>query len=129
MNVMSCRSATSHPCDVWRRDDRSLGTVAALLHSVVESPCTIACPLCVTSRPAPYCCRPVMSISCMHLMLHIRHVWMSCTHLMRCLLHVSSEIMMILMSGILGTHDHASEAGGPIRVSRPAEYFPFACGP
>jgi hypothetical protein len=54
----------------------------------------------------------------MHLMLPICHVWLSCTHLMRCLLHVPSEVMMIMMSGVLGMHKHASEAGGPGRVSR-----------
>jgi hypothetical protein len=48
---------------------------------------------------------------------------------MRYLLRVPGEIMMSLMSGALGTCGHASEAGGPDRVSRPAEYFPFACGP
>jgi hypothetical protein len=48
---------------------------------------------------------------------------------MRCLLHVPGEVMMSLMSGILGTHGHASEVGGPSRVSRPAEYFHFVCGP
>jgi hypothetical protein len=68
-------------------------------------------------------------MSYMHLMLPIRLVWMSYTHLMRCLLHVPGEIMMNLMSGVSGMHGHASEVGGPNRVSRPAEYFLFACGP
>jgi hypothetical protein len=31
-------------------------------------------------------------------------------HLMRCLLRVSGEAMMSLMSGVLGMHGHASEA-------------------
>jgi hypothetical protein len=31
---------------------------------------------------------------------------------MCCLLHVSSEAMMILMSGALGTHGHASKVEG-----------------
>jgi hypothetical protein len=47
----------------------------------------------------------------------------------RCLLRVPGEVMMSLMSGPLGTCGHASEAGGPDRVSRLAEYFSFACGP
>jgi hypothetical protein len=50
-------------------------------------------------------------------------------HLMCYLLHVLGEVMMSLLSGILGTHGHASETGGPGQVSRPAEYSPFPCGP
>jgi hypothetical protein len=42
--------------------------------------------LCVTSRPAPYYHRLAVSMSCMYLMLLIRRVWLSCTHLMCCLL-------------------------------------------
>jgi hypothetical protein len=61
-------------------------------------------------------------------MLLIYHVWLSCTHLIRCLLRVPSEVMMSLMSGVSETHGHASEVDGPNRVSRPVEYFPFACG-
>jgi hypothetical protein len=128
MNAMSCCSTTLRSYAVWRRDDGSPNTVAALLHSVVKSPCTVAYPLCVTSRLAPYYHRPAVSISCTHLMLPIRHIWLSCMHLMHCLLPVPDEVMMRLMSGILRTHGHASEAGGSDRVSRPAEYFPFACG-
>jgi hypothetical protein len=64
----------------------------------------------------------------MHLMLHIHLAWLSCTHLMHCLLHVSDEVMMSLMSDVLGTHEHTSEVGGSGRVSKPAEYSPFACG-
>jgi hypothetical protein len=51
-------------------------------------------------------------------MLPIRRVWLSCMHLMHYLLRVPGEVMMILMSVILGTHEHASEAGGPSQVSR-----------
>jgi hypothetical protein len=126
---MSCRSTTSCPCAVWRQVDGSTGTVAALLHNVIESPYTIVCSLCVTSRLAPYCRRPAVSMSCTHLMQHICCIWLSCTHLMRCLLRVPGEVMMSLMSGVLGKHGHTSEAGGLDRVSRSAEYFPFACGP
>jgi hypothetical protein len=126
---MPCRSTTSRPRAVWRRVDGSPGTIAALLHSAIESPCTVACPLCVTSRLTLYYHRLVVSMSCTHLMLPIRCVWLSCMHLMHCLLRVSGKVMMSLMSGILGRHGHFSEAGGPNRVSRPAEYFSFACGP
>jgi hypothetical protein len=126
---MSYRSATSRPCTVWRRVDGSPDTVAALLHSTIESPCTVACSLCETSRLAPYCHRLVVSMSCTYLMLPIRCVWLSYTYLMRCLLHVDGEVMMSLMSGVLEMHGHASKAGGPSWVSRSAEYFPFACGP
>jgi hypothetical protein len=42
MNAMSYRSATSRQCAVWRQVDGSPGTVAALLHSENESPCTVA---------------------------------------------------------------------------------------
>jgi hypothetical protein len=128
MNAMSCRSATSHPCTIWHRVDGSPVTVAALLHSTIEPPCSVVCPLCVTSRPTPYCPRLDVPMSCMHLMLPIHRVWLSCTHLMCCLLHVPGEVMMSLMSGILGTYGHTSEASGPNQVSRSAKYFPFACG-
>jgi hypothetical protein len=73
---MSCRSGTSCPCGVWHRVDGSPGTVVALLHSGVESPYTVACPLHVTSRSASYCRCPSMSMFCMHLMLTIRRVWL-----------------------------------------------------
>jgi hypothetical protein len=112
MNTMSCRSATSRPCVVWRRVDGSPDTVTALLHSDSESPCTIVASFCVTSRHALHCCRLPVSMSCTHLMLLIRHVWLPCTHLMRFLLCVSDEVMMSLMSGVLGTHGHTSEVGG-----------------
>jgi hypothetical protein len=64
----------------------------------------------------------------MHLMLHIHLAWLSCTHLMHCLLRVPDEVMMSLMSDVLGMHEHASEVGGFGRVSKLAEYSPFACG-
>jgi hypothetical protein len=73
---MSYRSDTSHPCVVWHRVDRSPSTVAASLHSGVESPYTVACPLCVTNRSVPYCRCPVVSMSCTHLILAIRRVWL-----------------------------------------------------
>jgi hypothetical protein len=129
MNVMSCRYATSRPSTVCRRDDRSPSTIAALLHSIIKSPYTITCPLCVASRPALYYHHPVVSMSYTHLMLPIHHIWLSYTHLMLCLLRVAGEVMMRLMSSVLGMHGHASKACGSGRVSRPTEYFPFACGP
>jgi hypothetical protein len=73
---MSCRYATSHPCMVWHWVDGSLGTVVVLLHRGVESPCTVAYPLRVTSRYVLYCCHPIVSMSYMHLMLVVRHVWL-----------------------------------------------------
>jgi hypothetical protein len=109
------------PGTVWHRVDRSPETVAALLHIIIESPCTVACPLCVTSRPTPYYHRPDVSISCTLLMLPIRHIWLSCMHLMRYLLCVPGEVMMSPMSGVLGMHGHTSEAGEPSQVGRPAE--------
>jgi hypothetical protein len=81
---MSYRSAMSRPCVVWRRVDGSSDTVAALLHSAIESSCTIVCPLCVTGRPALYYHRLAVSMSCMHLM--------------HCLLYVPGVVMMSLMS-------------------------------
>jgi hypothetical protein len=125
---MSCCSTTSHPCAVWHQIEGSPDTVAALLHSAIESPCTLACMLCMTGRPALYYHHLAMSMSCMYLMLPICHVWLPYTHLMRCLLCVPGEVMMSLMSDIMGIHRHDSKVGGPCRVSRPAEYFPFACG-
>jgi hypothetical protein len=126
---MSCRSTTSHPCAVWRRDDGSPDTVEALLHNIIKSPYIVACPLCMTSRPASCCRHRAVSMSYTYLMLPIRRVWLSYMHLMRYLLRMSGKVMMGLMSGVLRTHRHASEAGGPDRVSRPAEYFPFAYDP
>jgi hypothetical protein len=126
---MSRRSATYRPYVVWHRVDGSPGIIAALLHCIIESPYTIAYPLCVISRLASYCRRLAESMSCMHLMLPICHVWLSCMYLMRCLLHVPSEVMMSLISGPLGMCGHASEEGGPDQVSRLAEYFPFASDP
>jgi hypothetical protein len=76
MNAMSCRFATSRSCTVWHRVDESLDTVAVSLHNGVESPCTVVCPLRVTSRSAPYCHRSAMSISCTYLMLVICRVWL-----------------------------------------------------
>jgi hypothetical protein len=93
---MSCRSATSHPCVVWRRVDGSPDTVAASRHNSVKSRCTVAYPLRVTSRSVSYCRRLAVS--------------MSYTHLMRCLLRVLGETMMCLMPGALRTHEHASKA-------------------
>jgi hypothetical protein len=72
---MSCRSTTSLPYKVWRRVDGSPGTIAALLHNGIESPCTVICPLRMTSRSLSYYHCPAMSMSCMHLMLAIHHVW------------------------------------------------------
>jgi hypothetical protein len=79
-------------CNIVRVDG-SPGTVATSLHRGVWSPHTVTFPLRVTSRYALYCHRPATS--------------MSCAHLMRCLHHVPSEVMMSLMSGGLGMHDHA----------------------
>jgi hypothetical protein len=93
---MSCRSVTSRPCVIWRRVDGSPGTVAASLHSGVKSRCTVAYPLCVTTRSVSYCRRLAVS--------------MSYTHLMCCLFCVAGEAMMCLMSGALRTHWHASKA-------------------
>jgi hypothetical protein len=76
MNTMSCRFATSRLCAVWHRVDGSLSTAVASLHSGVESPYTVACPLRVTSRSALYYRRPTVSISCTHLMLAICHIWL-----------------------------------------------------
>jgi hypothetical protein len=73
---MSCRSATSRPCTVWRRIDRSPDTVVASPHSGVESPCTVVYPLHVTSMSALYCCHLDVSMSCTHLMFAIHHVWL-----------------------------------------------------
>jgi hypothetical protein len=94
---MSCCSATSCPYAVWHQVDGSPNTVVAFLHSDSELPCTIFCPLCVTSMPAPYCRSLAVSISYTHLMLPICRVWLSYTHLMHRLLHVPSEVMMSLM--------------------------------
>jgi hypothetical protein len=113
-------SVMLHPCAVWHRVDGLPGTVAALLHSVVESPCTVACPWCVTSRPAPYCRHLAASMSCTHLMLPIYHIWLSCTHLMHCLLHVAGKVMMSLMSDVLGSRLRGWWAS---RISRPVKYF------
>jgi hypothetical protein len=55
--------------------DGSSGTVAALLLRGVRSPHTIACLLHMSGMSAPYCHRPIMSISCTHLMPAIRYVW------------------------------------------------------
>jgi hypothetical protein len=61
-------------CDIaWV--DGSPGTVAALLRRDVRSPHTIACPLHMSGRSAPYCHRPIVSMSYMHLMPVIRYVW------------------------------------------------------
>jgi hypothetical protein len=49
-------------------------TVADLLYSEVESPCIVACPLCVTSKSTSYYRRPMVSISYTHLMLTIHRV-------------------------------------------------------
>jgi hypothetical protein len=125
---MSYCSATSRPCAVWHRVDGSPDTITALVHNAVKSPCTVACSLCVTSRHAQYYRRLGVSISSTHLMLPICRIWLTCTHLMCCVLHVLGEVMISLMSGVLGMHMHASEAGGPNQVFRPTEYFPFACG-
>jgi hypothetical protein len=119
-------SVMLHPCAVWHRVDGLPGTVAALLHSVVESPCTVACPLCVTSRPAPYCRHLAASMSCTHLMLPIYHIWLSCTHLMHCLLHVAGKVMMSLMSDVLGSRLRGWWAS---RISRPVKYFFFCLWP
>jgi hypothetical protein len=118
---MSCRSATSHPCVVWHRVDGSPDIVAASQHSVVESPCTVACLLHVTSRSMLYYHCPTVSMSCTHLMLAIRVYDLSYMHLMCCLLNVLSETMMSLMSGALGSHENASkveshEADGDARA-------------
>jgi hypothetical protein len=126
---MSCRSATSHPCAVWRQDDGLPNTVAALLHNIIKSPYIVACPLCMTSRLASCCRRHDVSMSYTYLMLPIRRVWLSYMYLLRYLLRMSGKVMMGLMSDVLRMHRHASEASGPDRVSRPAEYFPFAYDP
>jgi hypothetical protein len=73
---MSCHSTMSRPYAIWRRIDESHDTIASLLHNNVESPCTVACPLCVINRPALYCRRPAVSISCTHLILFIHIVWL-----------------------------------------------------
>jgi hypothetical protein len=124
---MSCRSTTSRPCAIWHWVDGLPDTVAALLHSDNESPFTVARSLCVTSRPALYYCRLAVSMSCSHLMLPVHHVWLSCMHLMRRLLCVPGEVMMSPMLGILGTHGHALEVGGPSRVSRQVEWCTPLC--
>jgi hypothetical protein len=110
---MSYRSTTSRPCAVWRRVDGSPGTVAALLHSDSELLYIVACLLCVTSRPTPYCRCLAVSMSCMYLMLSIHHVWLSCMYLMCYLLRVPGVVMMSLMSSISETHRHDSKAGRP----------------
>jgi hypothetical protein len=112
MNAMSCRSAKSRPCVVWRRVDGSSSTVAASLHRGIESPCAVAYPLRVTSRSVPYCCCPAVSMSCTYLMLNIRRVWLV-LYVFNALptLH-ACEAMMILMLGALGMHGHTSEAEG-----------------
>jgi hypothetical protein len=50
---MSCHSATLHPCMVWHQVDGSFGTIAASLHRVLD-----------------------VSMSCTHLMLAMRCVWL-----------------------------------------------------
>jgi hypothetical protein len=61
-------------CDiVWV--DGSSGTVAAWLRRGVRSPRTIACPLHMSSRSAPYYHRPAASMSCTHLIPTIHCVW------------------------------------------------------
>jgi hypothetical protein len=80
------------------RVDGSPGIVATSLHRGIRSHHTVACPLRVTSRSAPYCRRPAASISC--------------THLMRYLHRVPDQAMMSLMSGVLGAHGHAPGAEG-----------------
>jgi hypothetical protein len=55
--------------------DGSPGTVAALLRHGIRSPRTVACPLCMSGRPAPYCRLPAVLMSCTHLMPTIRCVW------------------------------------------------------
>jgi hypothetical protein len=58
------------------RVDGSPGTVAASLHRGIKSPCTVACPLRVSSRSTPYCHRPAVSMYCTYLILAIRCVWL-----------------------------------------------------
>jgi hypothetical protein len=57
------------------RVDGSSGIVAALLRRGIRSPYTVACSLCMSSTSAPYCRRPVASMSCTYLMSNIRCVW------------------------------------------------------
>jgi hypothetical protein len=57
------------------RVDGSPGTVVTLLRRGVRSPHTVACPLCMSGRSAPYCRRTTASMSCTHLMPVIRCVW------------------------------------------------------
>jgi hypothetical protein len=76
MNAMSCHSATSCPCAVWHRVDGSPGNIAVSLHNGVESTCSVTYKLRVTSRSTSYYHRPGVSISCIHLMLAIRRIWL-----------------------------------------------------
>jgi hypothetical protein len=103
-------NAMSRPYVVWHRVDGSLGTVAASLHSGVESPCTVACPLHMTNRSTPYYHHPATSMCCTHLILAIRQVWLVLYTFNVLSTLWPGEAMMSLMSGALGTYGHVSEA-------------------
>jgi hypothetical protein len=55
--------------------DGSPCTVETLLHHGVKSPRTVACPLRMSGRSVPFCHRPAVPMSCMHVMPTIRCVW------------------------------------------------------
>jgi hypothetical protein len=88
------------------RVDGSSDTVAVLLRRDVKSPCTIACPLCISSSSASYRRCPVALMFCMHLMLVIRCVW-HVTYVFNVLPAPRvCKAMMSLMSCVLETYRH-----------------------